>query len=167
VWQINSPIGSYARALRVPAGQPARLALDQRRQADLGGKIQLIGFDLVHRITTGQTLRATIALKDIALLGQPYKVFLHLRGAGDVVLAQADRLPCNFTLNEADWRPGDIVLESYEIPVPVETPPGQYRLVLGLYQLDSGARLAVIGSELDHDADSVVLGTVEVMTNEP
>ncbi len=161
-WQIDSPVGPYARALRVPAGQTARFQLDHRRRADLGGKIRLVGYDLPPGTAAGETLRVTIALKDVAPLGRPHKVFVHLRGPGDSVLAQSDRLPCNFTLNEADWRPGDIVLESYGMSIPAETPPGEYRLVLGLYEVDSGARLPVLESELDHTADGVVLGILEI-----
>jgi hypothetical protein len=78
------------------------------------------------------------------------------------VLAQDDRLPCNFTLNEADWRPGDVVLETYTLTIPADASPGVYRIVLGMYQPESGTRLPVLESDVEHDADAVVLGWVEV-----
>jgi 4-amino-4-deoxy-L-arabinose transferase-like glycosyltransferase len=162
VWQIDSPAGVYARALRVPAGQMARLELARRQRADLGGKVRLIGYDLPQSVEAGATLRATVALEGVSTLEQPYKVFVHVRDAGDAVLAQSDRLPCNFTLNEADWRPGDIVLETYEIPIPAGAPRGEYRVMLGVYEAESGARLPVLESELDHTGDSVLLGMLEV-----
>ncbi len=162
VWQIDSPTGSYARVLRVPAGQAAQFDLGDRRQADLGGKIRLAGFDRPQRVMAGGTLSVNIALQNLAPLDQTYKVFVHLRGPADAVFAQSDRVPCNFTLNEADWRPGNIVLETYDLPIPVETPPDTYRVMLGMYPLDSGARLPVTESELDHTPDSILLGRIEV-----
>ena len=161
-WQIDSPIGSYARAWRVPAGKTARLEFDRRRRADLGNKVRLVGYDLPRSVTAGETLRVTVALEGASPLEQPYKVFIHVREADDAVLAQSDRLPCNFTLNEADWHPGDIVLETYEIPIPPDTPAGTRRVMLGLYQSQSGIRLPVTSSDFEHTRDSLLLGTVEI-----
>ena len=162
VWQLDSPVGPYARAYRVPAGQSAQLDLEHRSGADLGGKVRLVGFSLPPSVHAGETLHVTLALEASELLGQSYKVFVHLRGADDTVLAQDDRLPCNFSLNAADWRPGDIVYETYDSQIPPGTPPGRYRMMMGLYQPDSGIRLPVLDSDLPHDADSVELGTLEV-----
>jgi hypothetical protein len=160
VWQLDSPRGVYARALRVPANQTAQLAIEQRHYANLGGKAQLLGFDYKSSIRTGKTLSVTVALQDITPLDQYYKVFVHLVGANDVVLAQDDRLPCSFTLNKADWQPGNIVLEEYHIPIPPDMSRGEYDIALGMYQMDSNVRLPVIESELEHTADSVTLGKI-------
>jgi hypothetical protein len=162
VWQLDSPVGPYARAYSVPPGQSAQLGLEQRDGADLGGKVRLIGFTLPRSARAGETLSLTLALEASEPLGQSYKVFVHLRSTDDTVLAQDDRLPCNFTLNEADWRPGDVVLETYALPIPTDTPPGVYRVVLGMYQPESGTRLPVLESQLDHSADGVVLSIVSV-----
>jgi hypothetical protein len=162
VWQIDSPVGPYARAFHVPAGESAKLELVHRDHADFGNKVQLIGYDLSSPIAAGEMLRLTLALKAIAPLDRAYKVFVHLRGAGDAVIAQADQLPCDFSLNEADWRPGDVVLEEYALPIPYETEPGTYRVILGLYQPDINARLPVLSSALAHTDDGVSLGEVEV-----
>ena len=162
VWQIDSPAGAYARALRVPAGETARLELARHRRADLGGKVRLVGYDLPQSVAAGETLRVTVALEATSPLEQRYKVFVHLRGEDDSVLAQADRLPCNFTLNEADWRPGDIVLEEYALPIAPETGPGIYRVILGVYRPDTNARLPVRSSDLPHTGDGVVLGEIDV-----
>jgi len=162
VWQIDSPAGPFARAWSVPAGQTARLELPQHARADFGGTVRLIGFEAPSSVSAGDTLSVSLALEDIAPLDRLYKVFVHLRGEGNTVLAQDDHAPCRFSLNEADWRPGDIVLETYAMQIPRDAPPGEYRLAIGLYHLDSGTRLPVLSSDLEHGADDVVLGRVEV-----
>jgi hypothetical protein len=161
-WSIDSPAGSFARAWRVPANQSARIDLPYRARADLGGKVELVAYAAPSAISTGETMRVTLALKDVSLLDQLYKVFVHVRDENDTVFAQADRVPCDFSLNEADWRPGDIVLETYTITIPPDAPPGEYRVMLGMYQAESGARLPILESELEHTADSVLLGTLAV-----
>ena len=162
VWEIQSPIGVYARALQVPAGQSAQWSIAQRDNVNFANQIDLLSFDLPRTVKAGKTLRVTVALKATAPMDRLYKVFIHLRGSDGSVLAQDDRFPCNFTLNEADWRPGDIVLQDFEMKVPAGLTPGKYPVVLGLYQPDTGARLPVSEPALGKDADSVDLGRIEV-----
>ena len=58
--------------------------------------------------------------------------------------------------------PGDVLVDSYELAIPAETPPGDYAVVIGLYQEASGARLPVMTAEVEHDGDSVTIGTLRV-----
>lgn len=44
------------------------------------------------------------------------------------------------------WEPGTLVLTELSLPVDPGTPPGQYRLWLGLYESDSGESLEVLDS---------------------
>ena len=62
--------------------------------------------------------------------------------------------------NEADWSPGDILVDEYELAIPPETQPGDYPVVIGFYQEATGARLPVVTSDLEHDGDTVTIGTV-------
>ncbi len=110
----------------------------------------------------GETVKLRLAFENRQVLDQPYKVFVHLRGPANEVVAQADRALCDATLNEADWRPGDILVDEYELTVPEGTPPGDYPVVIGLYQEASGARLPVVAAEVEHDGDSVTIGTLRI-----
>ncbi len=162
VWRLNSPVGSYARALRVPAGQAAQFPLLGASQADFDGKVQLIGFDLPQRAQPGDSARFKIALQDVTPLDRLHKVFLHLRNSAGTIVAQDDHAPCSNSLNEADWRPGDVVVEPYQLTIPADAPPGTYRVVLGLYDADSGRRLPVRTATLPHDAEGVQIGFLQV-----
>lgn len=162
VWRLNSPVGSYARVMRVPSGQSAQLALSQTASADFGGRIQLIGFELPVSSPPGENVPVTIALEDVAPLDRLYKVFVHLRGSDGAVIAQDDRTPCANSLNEADWRPGNIVLETYQLPLSDDVLPGDYEVWLGVYDAISGVRLPVTTATVAHDADSIKLGTIRI-----
>ncbi|HET7377257.1 MAG TPA: hypothetical protein VFK30_11145, partial [Anaerolineae bacterium] len=162
VWRIDSPVGLYARALEVPAGQSAQLPVQNQVSADFGGDIQLIGYSELDKVKPGQTLDLTLAFRDVEPLDRLYKFFIHAAGADGSILAQDDRYPCDYTLNQADWRPGNILLQNFEVAIPTDAAAGSYAIKLGVYDPNSGSRLLVGQSALDHDLDQVNLGTVVV-----
>jgi len=162
VWAIESPVGSYAQALQVPAGQMPQLALGHTAAVDFGGRIKLIGFDLPNPVEAGGTLKLQLALQNVSPLDRLYKIFVHVRDASGRVLAQDDRAPCDFSLNEADWRPGDILLQDFDVTLPPAMAAGSYPVIVGLYEPESSARLPVVAADQDHTEDSVTIGLITI-----
>jgi 4-amino-4-deoxy-L-arabinose transferase-like glycosyltransferase len=162
VWQLDSPVGTYARAWQVPAGETAQFQLDRTVAANFGDRAQLIGVEMPAAAKPGDTVKLRLAFENRQVLDRPYKVFVHMRGPDNTVMAQADRVWCDTSLNEADWRPGDILVDNYELTIPAETLLGDYPIAIGFYQAASGARLPVVAADLEHDGDSVMIGTLHV-----
>lgn len=162
VWQLDSPVGTYARAWQVPAGETARFQLDRMAAVNFGDRADLVGIDLPAEASRGETIKLRLVFENRQVFDQPYKVFVHLRGPDHSVAAQADRVWCDTSLNEADWRPGDILVDNYELTVPPEASPGNYPIVIGFYQEAAGVRLPVLAADLEHDRDSVTIGTVRI-----
>ena len=162
VWQLDSPVASYARTWQVPAGETANFKLDRTAAVNFGDHAELIGIELPAEAKPGETIEMRLAFENRQVFDQPYKVFVHLRGPDNAVLAQADRVWCDTSLNEADWRPGDILVDNYAFTIPPETPPGDYPIAIGFYQETSGARLPVVAADLPHDGGSVAIGTMHV-----
>jgi 4-amino-4-deoxy-L-arabinose transferase-like glycosyltransferase len=162
VWSLDSPVGTYARAWQVPAGETARFQLDRTVTANFGDHAQLIGMDLPAAAQPGESVKLRLVFENRQVFDRLYKVFVHLRSPANEVVAQADRVWCDTTLNEADWRPGDILVDDYELSIPAETPPGDYPVVIGLYQDATGVRLPVVAAEVEHDGDSVTIGTLRI-----
>lgn len=159
VWSVASPVGTYAKALQVPAHQAAQWQLEHRDRAEFGGLIQLIGFEAPPQAKAGEVARVTLALKSIQPLDRLYAVYVHLRAADGAIVAQGDRGMCDGSLNQADWRPGEVLLQDFELTLPPDA--GRYSVVIGLYD-EAGARLPVSETSLTHSADGVTLGEVEV-----
>ena len=162
VWQLDSPVGTYARAWQVPAGETAQFKLDRTAAVNFGDRAQLIGIDLPAEAKPGDTVKMRLAFENRQVFDQPYKVFVHMRGPDNSVVTQADRVLCDTTLNEADWHPGDILVDNYTLTIPKGIPPGDYPIVIGFYQEASGARLPVVAADLAHDEDSATIGTLHV-----
>jgi hypothetical protein len=161
VWDLPSPVGPYAKVLRVPADQTAQLTLTQRERATFGSQIELIGFETTSRAQAGKAMRVTLALKALAPIDQVYSVYVHLRGSDGAVVTQGDRVLCDESLNPADWRPGEIVLQDFELAASPDLSAGSYPVVIGIYAA-TGARLPVSETSLSHSADGVTLGEVKV-----
>jgi hypothetical protein len=112
------------------------------------------------RVRAGDVAHVTLALKSIAPIDRVYSVYVHLRGSGESIMTQGDRVICDESLNPADWRPGEIVLQDFELAIPPDLIAGQYPVVIGVY--DAGERLPVGGTALPHTADGVTLGGIDV-----
>jgi hypothetical protein len=91
----------------------------------------------------GQTLLLRVDWQPLQAIDRNLKVFVHLVDAGDNVLAQFDGYPQGGDYPTPQWRPGEIIADTYPIALPASAPPGPYRLFLGLYDETTLERLPV------------------------
>lgn len=129
--------------------------------ASFGSEIVLLGYDLetVDEREVGLTLvwqAETIPTDD-------YTVFVHLLDQdGGCCFWQADLMPQQNQYPTSRWRPGEVVLDNYQIALPAEAGPGEYEVEVGLYLAENGRRLQVTGSDFpDRDAVRFPIITAE------
>lgn len=137
----------------------------------LGEQIRLLGFNLENQQVGGpadsishlpafppsDSLHLTLYWQALAVPSTDYTVFAHLRNAAGETVAQKDSPPAGGVYPTSLWDSGEIIKDELNIPLE-QVKPGQYELVVGLYDFASGARLPVTGS-----ADGAIrLGTIEV-----
>jgi hypothetical protein len=60
------------------------------------------------------------------------------------------------------WEPGEIVVDEQQLQLDKTVPPGQYRLLMGLYRPDVVQNLAVMQATEVLPGDRVVLAEIEV-----
>jgi hypothetical protein len=60
-----------------------------------------------------------------------------------------------------NWRPGDLFAQVQEVPVGVDTLPGEYQLEIGWYRPETMERLPVV-RDGDPIADRVLLSAAQV-----
>jgi hypothetical protein len=91
-----------------------------------------------------------------------YTIFLHLRDPNGQNLAQRDVPPWLGLFPPPVWRPGALVADRLDLPLPPNLPPGAYRLVMGLYDSATQQRFpaSVAGARLP--GDEVDLGQIEI-----
>lgn len=98
----------------------------------------------------------------VAVPPADYMIFIHLRDAQGRTLAQRDTPPWQGLFPPNTWPPGDLVVESLDLPLPATLMPGIYHLVLGLYDGTQHTRFPAFSGGIRLPADEVHLGTIEV-----
>jgi hypothetical protein len=131
-------------------------------QARFGDAITLLGYDLhSEEARPGQILRVTLFWKADDLVQEDYKVFVHLLDAQGQVLAQHDSQPVGGSMPTSSWPVGETVSDNHGVVVPRGMPSGEYRLVLGMYDPQTGRRLSIVRTG-EPAGDSLLLAHIGV-----
>lgn len=110
--------------------------------ASFGDNLSLVGYELqTPRLAAGETLSLITAWQAHAPLTDAV-LFTHLLGPDNVPVAQADRLD----VPGDSWIAGDTFIQLHQFTIPIDLPPGDYPLVVGVYTLPGGERLPIDGT---------------------
>jgi hypothetical protein len=94
------------------------------------------------------------------------KVYVHLVGAANTVIAQQDAPPLGGSFPTwlwfPKWVPGEMVIDPYRLVVPVGTAPGDYRIEVGMYDFMTFQRAPFYDAQGGMTGDFFVLGMVRV-----
>jgi hypothetical protein len=71
-------------------------------------------------------------------LAEPFKVSARLVDAGGRTVAATDAAPVAGAYPATAWRPGEVVADAYEIPLPAGLPPGAYTPLVIVYDPATG-----------------------------
>ncbi len=150
-------------------GTPAEPQAPQTAlRAEFGTVTALTGYDLDDRTyAPGDVIPLTLHWEalDPAAASRDLRVFVHVMDpANDTaagIAAQFDGPPRGGTYPFWVWTPGERVSDPTWISLPGDMPPGEYALLLGVYDGVSFERLSIGGAE-DFGASRLSLGTITV-----
>jgi hypothetical protein len=117
----------------------------------LGERVRLHGFDLEQN---PELMRVTLYWQAQQRMSQSYKVFVHLIDAQTgMLVAQSDGVPRQWRYPTTWWEADEVVADPVELPL-AEVPPGEYQLLVGMYDEATGERLPAVaaGERFSHDA---------------
>ena len=142
--------GFRVQTFDTPAGS---LAAQQPYRVDFGSDISLTGFRLVRPVVPrGGQLQLTLFWLGRARVAKSYTVFVHLLAPDGFNILNGDGIPRNGSRPTDSWQPGETLIDMHNIALPADMPVGVYRLEIGLYERESGMRLAgQIGSGMAVD----------------
>ena len=160
---------------------------------DLGGQIQLLGYDLTplsrgeraglagppsaesssplrkqgttaDRAAPGQMMNLVLQWRAVEPPKSDYTVFTQLVGPDGLVWGQQDNQPQGGRYPTTSWAVGQPVVDRYDLVLRPDAPAGQYQLLTGMYELETGQRLSAVaadGTRLPADAIPLTTLTVE------
>ncbi len=108
----------------------------------------------------GDIARVRLSWMATEPLDARYKATLQLLNLANQVVAQVDSEPAGGSQPTTAWIPGKTVLDGYGLPIPLATPPGDYPLILAMYDAQTGQRLPVSGEGAQDDY--LMLGSVTI-----
>ena len=141
--------------------------IQHRQSATLGDVSELLGYDLASRAgMPGEFITLTLYWRAQRETDVSYAVFTHLLGDGQV-RGQRDGLPQSGDRPTTSWAPGEIIIDTYEIPIDSDAPAGTHRLEVGMYDPTSGERLAVHLDDGIEAPERRILLDVEIDVSSP
>jgi hypothetical protein len=131
--------------------------------AAFGPAIELLGYRLEPTPpAAGQSQQLTLYWRANATPGGYYVAFVHVVDGDGELVAQEDRIPVEGLRPTTGWRPGEVLTDVYRLALPANLATGQYRLLVGLYDADSGERLPVSLAGVAQPDSALPLTTVVV-----
>jgi hypothetical protein len=134
---------------------------------NLGKNVQLAGFmldDPSRPRRPGETVNLGLRWQGLGPVGADYTVFVHLLDEAEKVWGQQDVAPGGGFAPTSGWQPGQVLDDRYAVPVEAGAPPGTYRVEVGMYLPQTGARLPVLDGKGAEVGNRVILpGTITVV----
>ena len=123
----------------------------------LAGKTLFLGYDLYGPTEAGDALHVTTYWRCLEEMDEDYSVYLRLEDEAGHLWGQTDNWPAKGFLPTSQWEAGMIVKDEYGIETLAGTPPGDYRLEVGMYSVLEGGGTRVLGHwEAPHRTVQVV-----------
>jgi mannosyltransferase len=111
--------------------------------AEFSEPMRAVGYNVdSRRIPIDTPLRFGLYLEAEQPITGNYQIFTHLVAADGTLIAQADHIAGADSYPTSLWRPGNLFYNRFEIPVPAGTPPGEYQVIIGLYDQRGRLKLA-------------------------
>ena len=158
-WSDSLQVLTYGTAAEAPPLAPTSTV-----NVSLGDGIELTGYALP---SSSWQPGGIIPLTLFWTRGQvapehDYNVFVHLLDENGQPAIQADSAPVGGSRPTSGWGEGEQIVDRHGLLLPQSLPAGVYTLHVGMYFLETGERLPVMGSSEQSSGDSVALEEIRV-----
>ncbi len=140
----------YAWIYKTPllvGGEPP--AISQTLEADLGGVVSLLGYDLgASSLSPGSDLQFTLHWRVERPLDRGYDILVRLRDEGGKVWVEESAQPFDGFFPTTLWSAGEVMVDRHRLALPSSLPVGLHRLEVGMRDPESGELLSEGGEAL-------------------
>lgn len=127
--------------------------------------LRLEGYEVSHTtLKRGTPLALILYWRAQAPIEYDYTVFAHLVDRAGTIVAQYDSQPRKGQAPMSTWLPRRPFTDVVLLAIDAKVPPGDdYKLVIGLYDVSSGARVATLDAQKQPASDSIVITSFKVI----
>lgn len=140
----------YSEPIRLGLPAPAPVVEQESLLATFGNEIGLVGVEGLDEARPGEALpELQFEWQALVHPTDDYTVYLHVIDEQGRQIAAVDYPLTNDYYPSSLWLPGERVLHKHPLDITTTRmwPSGRYELVIGLYDVDTGRRLALKGGE--------------------
>jgi hypothetical protein len=156
--ELLGPVEIPRRAAPVEA-----LDIQHRVEANLGGKVQLLGYNIESGFRPGDGIHLTLFWNALRRMEKDYTVFVHLVDEEGNIWGQKDNPPVDGFYPTSQWEGGEIMRDQYDLIISPDARPGDYGLEVGMYLAETGERMAIVDRNGNTVGDRVSLEKVKVL----
>lgn len=129
------------------------------QDSQLGEAIRFLGYTVQpDQPSAGQRLTLISFWKAVAPINADYTIFVQLRDANNATVVGADHQPYEGIVPTGSWRIDAVVRDVVHLDLPPDLPPGDYKLAVGMYRLDTQERLPLLNDTSGENA--ILLGPI-------
>ena len=133
-------------------------AIQHQLKAEVGDIATLLGYSVdKDKVRAGDEFNLTLYWRAKTTADKRYTVFAHLIDEGNHIWGQRDSMPQDGRAPTTSWLEDEVIVDTYQIPVRLDCPAGEYSIEVGMYHLETSERLPVDGK------DSLLLGSIKVL----
>ncbi|NIV31391.1 MAG: hypothetical protein GWN58_18420, partial [Anaerolineae bacterium] len=146
-WHGNVRLVVYAVPEQAPQA-PEQMLNVPLQNPETGDEITLLGYSLLNdQLAAGDIAQITLFWQADRTPVRRYKAFLHVLDSANHIVGQRDAEPGGGARLTDGWSPGEVIIDNYGLPIHPATPPGEYRVEVGMYDPETGQRLLAPGEQ--------------------
>lgn len=116
-----------------------------------------------QRFQRGESLGALVFWRLTDRIAKNYTFFFHLVDANGDRVDGIDRLPRAGEPLMSNWRVNEMIADGIALPIAETLPPGKYAIEIGLYDVDTMHRLAVVDAMGQPFATQIFIGPIWII----
>lgn len=171
-----TPFAVIAPAYQLPAGSRPGPGQGPAAPAVTGelwrydGRIALLAAELPAAVRPGEPVVVTLRWRTLDAPGRNLSVYVQVLAPSGRKVGQRDSFPGGGLAPTAYWRAGVELIERITVPLEPDLPPGEYTVLVGLYDLAPPPHLflpAPASGDRIRDSRYTVAGTVRIGATQP
>jgi len=160
----DEPLMLFSRREGVKVQPDTPPADIQPLDVDFNQQITLTGYHVNQPLSPGSPLSLTLFWRTDAPIAVDFTVFVQLVDAENNIIAQKDNKPQNGYYGTTYWQPGEEIIDLHTFLIPNDTLPGEYDILVGFYEPDTGYRLQILDEAGKFQNDYVHLEGIQLQT---
>ena len=159
---IDEPLMLFSRREGVKVQPDTIPVAVQPLDIDFNRQLTLTGYHVSPALAPGSPLTLTLFWQADASIDVDFTVFAQLVDAKNNIIAQQDSKPQNGHYATPYWQPGEEIIDAHTLLIPENIPPGEYNILVGLYEPASGYRLQILDEAGEFASDHVLLQAIKI-----